>query len=175
MIDNALGHVEAFEQEDVTVVFFPPNCTCWKQPCDKGIITALKKRYKYLYLKDVFDFNQIDDGEKARCREKGRALSRGVVGVAHGNPAHLFDCACYVKRAWQSISALSIKNSFRKAEIMNLTADEDAANAAHEIDDLVAEVIERLTALDLSFEPTGLDDFVHGVGSSEEFAALISF
>ncbi len=43
LLDNALGHFEAFERNNVRIVFFPPNCTSWKQPCDMGIITALKK------------------------------------------------------------------------------------------------------------------------------------
>jgi len=30
LLDNALGHFEAFECENVTIVFFPPNCTSWK-------------------------------------------------------------------------------------------------------------------------------------------------
>jgi hypothetical protein len=29
-----------------------------------GIIAALKKRYKYLYLKDVLDFYELDDEAK---------------------------------------------------------------------------------------------------------------
>jgi hypothetical protein len=47
LLDNAPGHFEAFERDNVRIVFFPPNCTSWKQPCDMGIIAALKKRFKY--------------------------------------------------------------------------------------------------------------------------------
>jgi hypothetical protein len=64
LLDNALGHFEAFERDNVRIVFFPPNCTSWKQPCDMGIITALKKRFKYLYLKDVLDFYELDEEAK---------------------------------------------------------------------------------------------------------------
>jgi hypothetical protein len=53
LMDNALGHFEMFERDNIWIVFFPPNCTRWKQPCDMGIIAALKKQYKYMYLKDV--------------------------------------------------------------------------------------------------------------------------
>ena len=41
---------------DEKVEFFPPNCISWKQPCDMSITAALKKRYKYLYFKDVSRF-----------------------------------------------------------------------------------------------------------------------
>jgi len=33
-----------------------------------GIIAALKKRFKYLYFKDVFDFYELD--EEAKFRKK---------------------------------------------------------------------------------------------------------
>ena len=43
LMDNAPGHFPAFERNNIKVVFFLPNCTRWKQPCDMGIIAALKK------------------------------------------------------------------------------------------------------------------------------------
>jgi hypothetical protein len=44
LMDNAPGHFDAFERNNIRVVFFPPNYTSWKQPCDMGIIATLKKR-----------------------------------------------------------------------------------------------------------------------------------
>jgi hypothetical protein len=66
LMDNALGHFEALERDNIWIIFFFPNCTSWKQPCDMGIIVALKKRYKYVYLKDVLDFYKLDDEAKNR-------------------------------------------------------------------------------------------------------------
>lgn len=83
-----------------------------------GIITALKKRYKHLYLRDVLDFLGLDSEEKIRRGEKGRILSRGAAGVAHGRPAHLLDASIYVEEAFQGISKIAIKNCFKKAKIM---------------------------------------------------------
>ncbi len=117
-MDNAPGHFQSFERDNIRVVFFPPNCTSWKQPCDMGIIAALKKRYKYLYLKDVLDFYQLDDDVKARKRDQGWRLRRGSAGVLYGNPVQLLDAANYVKEAWDSVSQASIKNAFKKAELM---------------------------------------------------------
>ena len=37
--------------------------------------------------------------------------------MAYGNPDHLFDIAHDVKHAWDAISAESIKNAFKKAEL----------------------------------------------------------
>jgi hypothetical protein len=30
LLDNAFGHFEAFERDNVRIIFFPPNCTSWK-------------------------------------------------------------------------------------------------------------------------------------------------
>jgi len=34
-----------------------------------GIIATLKKRYKYLYLKDILDFYKLDDEAKNRKKD----------------------------------------------------------------------------------------------------------
>ncbi len=68
LLDNAPRHFEAFERDNVRIIFFPPNCTSWKQPYDMGIIAALKKMFKYLYLKDVPDFYELD--EEAKLQKK---------------------------------------------------------------------------------------------------------
>ena len=53
LMDNAPGHFPAFGRNNIKVVFFPPNCTCWKQPCDMGIIAALKKDIN-IYISNIF-------------------------------------------------------------------------------------------------------------------------
>ena len=50
LMDNAPGHFEAFERGNIKIRFLPPNCTSWKQPMDLGVIAALKKRYKNIYV-----------------------------------------------------------------------------------------------------------------------------
>ncbi len=171
LLDNAPGHFEAFGHDNVRIVFFPPNCTSWKQPCDMGIIIALKKRFKYLYFKDVFDFYELDEEAKFRKKMQGRRLRHGAVGVAYGNPAHLLDAASYVKEAWQSVSPSSIKNAFIKAEIMTLEADQEAVN---EIEDLVTEVAQAIAALNLFVGQDKLEEFVHvDDENSEEFATAV--
>jgi len=63
-MDNAPGHFPAVERNDIKVLFFPPSCSSWKQPSDVGIIAALKKSYKYLYLKVVLDFFEVEGPQK---------------------------------------------------------------------------------------------------------------
>ncbi len=171
LLDNALGHFEAFERDNVRIVFFPPNCTSWKQPCDMGIIAALKKRFKYLYLKDVLDFYELDEEAKLRKKMQGQRLRRGAAGDAYGNPAHLLDAANYVKETWQYVSPNSIKNAFIKAKIMTLKADQEVVN---EIEDFVTEVTQAIVALNLSVGQDELEEFAHvDDENSEEFVATV--
>jgi hypothetical protein len=171
LLDNAPGHFEAFEHDNVRIVFFPPNCTSWKQPCDMGIIAALKKRFKYFYLKDVLDFYELDEEAKLRKKMQGQRLRRGAAGVAYGNPAHLLDAASYVKEAWQSVSPSSIKNAFIKAKIMTLEADQEVVN---EIEGLGIKVAQAIIALNLSVGQDELEEFVHvDDENSEKFAARV--
>ena len=92
-MDNAPGYFPAFERNNIEVVFFSPNCASWKQPCDMGIIAARKKRYEYLYLKDVLNFCELDENLKARKKEQAKRLPRGAEDVAYGNPAQMLDAA----------------------------------------------------------------------------------
>ena len=169
LMDNAPGHFAAFEKNNVKVVFFPPNCTSWKQPCDMGIIAALKKRYKYLYLKDVLGFYELDKDLKARKKEQAKRLPRGAAGVAYGNPAHLLDAAQYIKVAWDAISDTTIKNAFNKAELFpTLQA------GTNEETDLMADLLHNFEALNIPIDEGTMDEFVHADDENgEEFSKEI--
>jgi hypothetical protein len=170
-MDYAPGHFEAFERNNIQIIFFPPNCTSWKQPCDMGIIVALKKRYKYLYLKDVLDFYELDDEVKNRKKDQGRRLHRGAIGVLYQNPAHLFDAASYVKDAWDYVSQTSIKNAFVKAKLMNLKPKLEAGN---EVDDLCTKFSKAMESLNLSVDTSKLEEFVHiNNEDNEKYATAI--
>jgi len=136
-----------------------------------GIIAALKKRFKYLYLKDVLNFYELDEEAKLRKKMQGRRLRHDAIGVAYGNLVHLLDAASYVKEAWQSVSPSSIKNAFIKVEIMTLEVDQEAMN---EIEDLVTEVAQAIAALNLSVGQDELEEFVHvNDENNEEFTTAI--
>lgn len=57
---NASWHLDVFKRDNINVVFFIPNCTCWKQSCDMGIIIVFQKKYKYLCLKYIIDIYKSD-------------------------------------------------------------------------------------------------------------------
>jgi hypothetical protein len=171
LMDNASGHFNAFEHDNIRVVFFPPNCTSWKQPYDMGIIAAFKKRYKYLYFKDILDFYELDEQLKQRKRKLGKRLRQGAAGVSYENPTHLLDAPSYVKEAWDFVSSSSIKNAFSKAELMNL---EPEPGAESENNVIAIELAQTIESLNLSINQSELEEFVHiDDESNEEYVVAV--
>ena len=156
------GHFSAFERNDIKVLSFPPNCTSWNQPCHMGIIAALKKIYKCLYLKDILDFYDLDENLKARKKEQAKILPRGTAGVAYCNPAHLLDAAQYIKLAWDAISDATIKNAFNKAELVTLNG------GAHEEVDMMADLLSSFKTLNILIDENIPDEFVHVYDENRE-------
>ena len=60
-----------------------------------GIIAALKKKYKYLYLKDVLSFYDLNEASKNQMKESVSRLRRGTAGVDYGKPVYPLDAAKY--------------------------------------------------------------------------------
>lgn len=117
LLDNAPAHCDGLSKDDVTVTFFPPGCTSWKQPCDLGIIAAIKRRYKYLYLNEVLNFYNLDQSLRLDIKQQAAKKRRGSVGVLDGSPANLLDAARIATVAWEAVSSSTIRNCFRKAEL----------------------------------------------------------
>ena len=116
-MDNAPGHFETFQRENVAVHFFPPNVTSWKQPCDLGMIAALKKRYKFLYLKDMLSFYELNTTNQKLLKDESLKMRRGSVGVHYGRPATLLDAAGYAEEAWNRVTEETVRNAFIKADL----------------------------------------------------------
>lgn len=135
-----------------------------------GIIGALKKQYRYIYLKDILDFNELNK-ELERKREFGKRLQRDAAWVFYVNPTHLLDVASYVKEAWNSISSKSIKNVFCNAELINLKPEQDVES---KISLIVVELAETISNLNLSIDETDLENFAHTDDkSNEKYAAAV--
>lgn len=63
LMENAPGHFVTLQHNNIQIVFFLPNCTSWKQPCDMGSIVVLKNDTN-ICIKDVLDFYKLDDEAK---------------------------------------------------------------------------------------------------------------
>ncbi len=85
-------------------------------------------------------------------------MRQGAAGVLYGNPVHLFNVASYVKDVWDYVSQTSNKNAFLKVELMNLEPELEAGN---KVDDLCTEFSKAMESLNLSIDPSELEEFVH--------------
>jgi hypothetical protein len=98
-------------------------------------------------------------------------LRQGAARVIYGNPTHLLDVVSYVKDAWDSVSQTSIKNDFIKAKLMNL---EPKLEADNEVDDLCTEFSKAMESLNLSVDPSKLEEFVDiDDEDNEEYAIVV--
>lgn len=137
LLDNAPGHQTSFERNGISVRFFPPNCTSWKQPCDMGIIAALKKYYKYLILKEILDFHDLSIETKEKLSSLAKKERRGAAGVQFGKPPHLLDAANLIVEAWKSVTSTTIRNCFGKADIIpKFREDETCITSEHSEEDI---------------------------------------
>ncbi len=76
-----------------------------------------------------------------------------------------------MKDAWDSISQTSIKNAFIKAELINLEPELEASN---EVDNLCTEFSKAMEFLNLSVNPSELEEFVHiDNEDNEEYATVV--
>ena len=59
-IDNCTAHPKLQDLQSIQLVFLPPNTTSEIQPCDQGIINALKAHYRKNMVKQLIQ--AIDHG-----------------------------------------------------------------------------------------------------------------
>ncbi|RHZ18691.1 hypothetical protein DYB37_009540 [Aphanomyces astaci] len=130
---------KAFEEVDVRVAFLPPNCTAWRQPCDLGIIAAMKKRYKFLMLPDVLSFYELYNVVKDSVERAAKKKRPGSAGVKYGRPAHVLDAASNIRAAWENESSSTIKNAFAKADI-GVNFSSNIVSSDDNVDDEVVEL-----------------------------------
>ena len=85
-----------------------------------GVIVAIKKRYKFFFLKDLHLFCQLDNDNKQLIKEEGTKFRRVSVGICYGRPATFLDAANYVKEEWDKVADETIKNAFIKSDFIKI-------------------------------------------------------
>ncbi|THD23746.1 hypothetical protein D915_005655 [Fasciola hepatica] len=156
-MDYTPGLSDAFESNHVRIVFFPPNCTSWNQPCDTGLIADLKKQYKYLHLREN-DLYECNEQAKNWKKAQGRKLPRNATGVFYGNRVLLLKATNYMKGAQDSDMPRSIKNASVSAKLMTLEPELDEEGKA---EDVISEAEKALGTLNLSTDLLGLEECFH--------------
>jgi hypothetical protein len=159
VLDNAPGHFDAFERDGIRVTFLPPNCTSWRQPMDLGVIAALKKRYKYLLLRDVIKFVEKTALERRDLLAAANQMRAGAAGVAYGRPAHVLDAATYIAAAWDAVTPATIKSAYTKADI-GVAFGDSQLRSTDDIDIAISSLVESFTSASIeeTLEYVHVDD-----------------
>lgn len=113
--------------QNIQVRYLPVNCTAIHQPCDQGLIGAIKARYKRTLLRRTLE--AIDDWEEIR----GRAAKKvaGTRGLDDGYKPHLLDVATMVRGIWRELPASIIVKSWIKAACL-------PASHVHQLNELLS-------------------------------------
>ena len=96
VIDNASSHGKETQWSNVTIYFLPPNTTSRTQPMDAGIIRNFKCNYRRYTTRKFI--NQIEADQKPSV--------------------DLAECVRFVSRAWNDVTANTIKNCWRHTKIL---------------------------------------------------------
>lgn len=127
IIDNCPAHPKVDNLSNMEIAYLPANTTSHTQPCDQGIIQALKHKYRMKLLTQFID--AIDNEMQFRTT--------------------VLDAITLLKQAWNEVSSTTIANCFRHSGFVHSTSSE----ADQEVDDMESEaeeyekVVDRLNTL----------------------------
>uniref|UniRef100_UPI00358F8A17 tigger transposable element-derived protein 4-like n=1 Tax=Myxine glutinosa TaxID=7769 RepID=UPI00358F8A17 len=104
LVDECLVHSDE-SLSNVKLVFLPSDMTSQLQPCETGIIQALKRNYRKRFLHHVF----INKEDGIAERETARRVT-------------LLDTIKWMKDAWDGVDATVIVKCFQKCGFCHFTA-----------------------------------------------------
>ncbi|XP_035229300.1 jerky protein homolog [Stegodyphus dumicola] len=113
IVDNCSAHtsLKVLVKDNVSVLFFPPNCTSIIQPMDMGIVHALKCKYKTAFLKSMLNF--LNSGKTIQEFLKFFSIKSAVWSIA---------------RSGEDVSSSTLKNAWHNlwpSTIFHGEEDED--------------------------------------------------
>ena len=108
IIDNCTAHPVIGNLTNIEVAYLPPNTTSQTQPCDQGIIQALRHRYRMKLLTKFIE--AIDNQTEFRTT--------------------VLDAIVLLKQAWDEVSSVTVANYFRHSGFVH-----DTTGEAHNLDE----------------------------------------
>lgn len=101
VIDNCSAHADVEDLTNIHVVKLPPNTTSIIQPCDQGIIHALKAHCRFELRARIID--EIDAEHEATACQIAKRLN-------------VLDALHMMAGAWVKVSETTIRNCWKKAK-----------------------------------------------------------
>lgn len=166
IMDNCGPHGAELKdpQNQVIVVFLPPNVTSMYQPMDSGVIAMVKKNYRYRLLRNIFEV--YEERESLREAAKRARMKAGTTGLNEGHSPHLKDVMDLLFILWNEIPASKIRNCWEKSTLVSFDQQRptvDTTTATNdvevvEIDAEAVEIVESEDGKDEDDEYAGTDD-----------------
>lgn len=126
-VDNCSAHPDVL-RSNVKLVFLPPNTTSKLQPCDAGIIQAMKLVYRKQLLRRILSL--MDDASSAT------GISKAV---------NILDAILWLKCAWDAVSSVTIQKCFSKCGFnVPLRSENDSDDGDDSQTDRPAEELESV-------------------------------
>ena len=123
-VDNTTSHQCDVPTPFIKVVYLPPNTTSLIQPCDQGIIRALKAHYRRL----------------VNCKML-LAIEKGEDAQHFGKTICVLDVMFMLKRAMFLVSPLTGQNCFRKGKFVAHASEIDIVEEVHIEDELLLTIL----------------------------------
>ena len=117
-LDNATSHAQECRLSNVTLKFFPANCTSVLQPLDHGIIRAFKARYHKHMLRSLLSKMDTVDNVQALCKE-----------------VNLLDAIHWTDQSWTETASSTIVKCFCETGFPNYSDVECTRDESGDIDD----------------------------------------
>ncbi|PFX20594.1 Tigger transposable element-derived protein 6 [Stylophora pistillata] len=159
IVDNCAAHPQV-ERSNIKLVFLPPNTTAKLQPCDAGIIQAVKLQYrKKLLRKIAFAFEEV---------ESASSLAKKVT---------IFDAIMRLQHAWSLLPETAIQKCFAHCGIKASSVDEVAESEGDSQDVVTAEeilpLLNGITLEEYANQDNALLTSCHGVNDPNWVTRLI--
>ena len=97
-VDNCPAHPD-LNLSNVRLVFLPPNTTSKLQPCDAGIIQAVKMQYRKRLLRHII--MEMDGDETATAPMIAKSVT-------------VLDAVLWLKSSWDALVPTTIEKCFKK-------------------------------------------------------------
>ncbi|XP_022778438.1 tigger transposable element-derived protein 6-like [Stylophora pistillata] len=123
IVDNCAAHPQV-ERSNIKLVFLPLNTTAKLQPCDAGIIQAVKLQYRKKHPpKIAFASDEV---------ESASSLAKKVT---------IFDAIMWLRHAWSLLPETTIQKCFAHCGIKASSVDKVAKSEGNSQDVITAEEI----------------------------------
>ncbi|UYV83478.1 hypothetical protein LAZ67_23001151 [Cordylochernes scorpioides] len=138
IIDNAPGHQQDLEYENVKVKFLPKNTTSLLQPLDQGIIST----FKALYIKRAFTYilEQMENNESLTVISAWKNFT-------------MLDCVKHIALSYTAIKQTTLNSCWKKLW-PNIVKNEHSISTINEY----SQIVQMANSLD----GEGFDDFTDG-------------